>query len=154
MNFGLIIVGDEIPSGKQDKHCASSRCWAGGACGCRAIYLGDDRERLTAELARSFASGDAVFCRCIGATPDDRTRQAAPRRSASNSRAPRGGPAHRRAHRGDGPRGRGSADMSLPENRLRLRMGEFPVGAGIVPNPFNRIPGFSIRNHFSFLASR
>lgn len=38
--------------------------------------------------------------------------------------------------------------MSLPENRQRLRMGEFPVGAEIVPNPFNRIPGFAIRNHF------
>ena len=38
--------------------------------------------------------------------------------------------------------------MALPENRQRLKMGEFPVGAEIVPNPFNRIPGFAIRNHF------
>ena len=44
--------------------------------------------------------------------------------------------------------GRGSPDMSLPENRQRLRMGEFPLGAQIVPNPFNRIPGFAVRNHF------
>jgi molybdopterin-biosynthesis enzyme MoeA-like protein len=41
-----------------------------------------------------------------------------------------------------------SADMDLPENRLRLRMGEFPAGSEILPNPYNRIPGFSIRNHF------
>src|SRR5690606_41917569 len=27
-------------------------------------------------------------------------------------------------------------------------MGEFPVGAEIVPTPFNRIPGCAIRNHF------
>ena len=27
-------------------------------------------------------------------------------------------------------------------------MGEFPSGAAIIPNPFNRIPGFSIRNHW------
>src|SRR4029450_8899427 len=40
--------------------------------------------------------------------------------------------------------GRGSADMSTPENRQRLTMGEFPAGSSIIPNPFNRIPGFSI----------
>ena len=44
--------------------------------------------------------------------------------------------------------GRGSADMTLPENQLRLKMGEFPRGADIVPNPYNRIPGFAIRNHW------
>lgn len=30
----------------------------------------------------------------------------------------------------------------------RLKMGEFPVGAQIIPNPFNRIPGFSLREHY------
>ena len=30
----------------------------------------------------------------------------------------------------------------------RLQMGVYPVGAEIIPNPFNRIPGFSIHNHF------
>jgi molybdopterin-biosynthesis enzyme MoeA-like protein len=44
--------------------------------------------------------------------------------------------------------GKGTADMSHPENRQRLKMGEFPAGASIIPNPFNRIPGFSIRNHW------
>ena len=29
----------------------------------------------------------------------------------------------------------------------RLKMGEFPAGAEIIPNPVNRVPGFSIRNH-------
>ena len=38
--------------------------------------------------------------------------------------------------------------MNLPENRQRLKMGEFPIGAGIVPNPFNRIPGFSVEDHW------
>ena len=27
-------------------------------------------------------------------------------------------------------------------------MGEFPEGALIIPNPVNRVPGFSIRNHW------
>ena len=29
----------------------------------------------------------------------------------------------------------------------RLMMGEFPEGATIIPNPYNRIPGFTFRNH-------
>src|SRR4030095_8963306 len=29
----------------------------------------------------------------------------------------------------------------------RLRMGEFPAGCAIIPNPFNRIPGFMVRQH-------
>ncbi|HLS54788.1 MAG TPA: molybdopterin-binding protein, partial [Zeimonas sp.] len=153
MNFGLIVVGDEILSGKrQDKHFARVVEMLGGR-GLQlswASYLGDDRERLTAELARSFASGDTVFC-CggIGATPDDHTRQAAAAAlglelvlhpEAATLIAERTAEMARE--------GRGSADMSLPENRQRLKMGEFPVGAEIVPNPFNRIPGFAIRNHF------
>ncbi|MGZ8274528.1 MAG: competence/damage-inducible protein A, partial [Burkholderiaceae bacterium] len=44
--------------------------------------------------------------------------------------------------------GKGSADMTHPENLQRLKMGEFPAGAAIIPNPFNRSPGFSIRNHW------
>jgi molybdopterin-biosynthesis enzyme MoeA-like protein len=27
-------------------------------------------------------------------------------------------------------------------------MGEFPAGADIIPNPFNRIPGFRLRHHW------
>lgn len=153
MNFGLIVVGDEILSGKrQDRHFARVVEMLGGR-GLRlswARFLGDDREQLAAELTRSFASGDAVFC-CggIGATPDDHTRQAAAAALGV------GLALHPEAARLIAERtaemareGRGSADMSLPENRQRLRMGEFPVGAEIVPNPFNRIPGFAIRNHF------
>jgi molybdopterin-biosynthesis enzyme MoeA-like protein len=30
---------------------------------------------------------------------------------------------------------------------VRLRMGEFPRGAAIIPNSVNRIPGFSVREH-------
>src|SRR6185503_10598749 len=29
----------------------------------------------------------------------------------------------------------------------RLKMGEFPAGAEIIPNPYNRIPGFVVREH-------
>jgi molybdopterin-biosynthesis enzyme MoeA-like protein len=38
--------------------------------------------------------------------------------------------------------------MTLPENRQRLKMGEFPEGARIIPNPVNRIPGFGVDDHW------
>jgi molybdopterin-biosynthesis enzyme MoeA-like protein len=153
MPFGLIIIGDEILSGKrQDKHFGKvvELLGARGLQLAWARYLGDDRDRLVAALRESFASGDAVFsCGGIGATPDDHTRQAAA--------AALGLPLelHPEAARLIAERtaemareGRGSADMGTPENRQRLKMGEFPAGAGILPNPFNRIPGFAIRDHF------
>lgn len=63
--FGLIIVGDEILSGKRaDKHLPrviellSER----GLALAYAEYLGDDPARLTATLQRAFASGDVVLC--------------------------------------------------------------------------------------------
>ena len=79
--FGLIIIGDEILSGKRaDKHLPkfidilASR----GLQLAWAEYLGDDPARITESLKRAFASGDVVFsCGGIGATPDDHTRQCA-----------------------------------------------------------------------------
>ena len=81
MSFGLIIVGDEILSGKrEDKHLAKVIALLGarGLALSWVELLGDERARIAAELKRVFASGDIVFC-CggIGATPDDHTRQAA-----------------------------------------------------------------------------
>jgi molybdopterin-biosynthesis enzyme MoeA-like protein len=81
MNIGLIIVGDEILSGKrQDKHLAKviELLAARGLALSWARYAGDDRPRITQDLRDAFAGGDLVFC-CggIGATPDDHTRQCA-----------------------------------------------------------------------------
>ena len=39
------------------------------------------------------------------------------------------------------------ADVDAPENRQRLKMAEFPQGASLIPNPYNRIPGFTIGQH-------
>jgi molybdopterin-biosynthesis enzyme MoeA-like protein len=33
-------------------------------------------------------------------------------------------------------------------NDVRLLLGTFPRGVDIIPNPFNRIPGFRIRDHY------
>lgn len=150
--FGLIVVGDEILSGRrQDKHFPKVVELL-GARGLQLSWveiLSDDRAALTQALTRSFASDDIVFC-CggIGATPDDHTRQAAAAalglplvlhpyaeeqitlRCAENA-----------------AKGQGTADMTVPENLQRLQMGYFPEGCEAVPNPFNRIPGFFIKNH-------
>ena len=142
MGFGLIIIGDEILSGKhEDGHFAQVRILmaARGLRLDRVSYLGDDRGRLTDALAASFASGDIVFsCGGIGGTPDDHTRQAAA--------AALGLPLvlHPRARELIAAR---MAEVGQPLTPDRLSMGEFPEGAEIIPNPFNRIPGFSLRRH-------
>ena len=79
--FGLIIIGDEILSGKRvDKHLPKVIALL-GARGLQlawADYVGDSPERITATLKRAFAAGDVVFSTGgIGATPDDHTRQCA-----------------------------------------------------------------------------
>src|SRR3954467_15275591 len=80
-SIGLVIVGDEILSGKRsDKHMPKviELLAARGLQLTWAEYVGDSRERITATLRRAFASADVVFsCGGIGATPDDHTRQCA-----------------------------------------------------------------------------
>jgi molybdopterin-biosynthesis enzyme MoeA-like protein len=152
MDFGLIIIGDEILSGKRaDKHFGKvvELLGARGLQLAWASYLGDDRARLVRKLRETFASGDVVFC-CggIGATPDDHTRQSAAQAlGVPLELHPQAGALIAQRCAEMAREGRGSADMSTPENRQRLKMGEFPVGSEIVPNPVNRIAGFSIRNH-------
>lgn len=143
MAFGLIIIGDEILSGKRaDKHFAGVRdiLAARGLGLAWVTYLGDDRTRLTATLARTFAGGDVVFsCGGIGATPDDHTRQASSQ-ALGLPLEPHPEALHLITERIQ------SIEQTVTPGHLR--MGEFPLGADIIPNPYNRIPGFSIRNHW------
>lgn len=148
MNFGLIIVGDEILSGKRaDKHLPRfiemlaerglSLAWA--------EYVGDDPARITATLRRAFEGGDVVFSTGgIGATPDDHTRQCAA--------AALGRPLVLHPEAADLIRERMqdvAREEGLPyeperaDNLHRLNMGVFPEGATLIPNPYNKIPGFS-----------
>lgn len=151
--FGLIVIGDEILSGRrQDKHLSKliellnerglSLSWA--------KYVADDPEQITATLKDSFASGDVVFSTGgIGATPDDHTRQCAALALGTKTQL------HATAQEliagririmseGDPIK----ADLSTAENQHRFKMGEFPIGSDIIPNPYNQIPGFSIREHY------
>lgn len=147
-SFGLIIIGDEILSGKRsDKHlpkviellAARGHALAWSRC------VGDEPQRITAVLRDALDSGDAVFC-CggIGATPDDHTRQCAA--------AALGTPLalHPEARDLIFERMREVAaeqgeafDAERPDNVHRLNMGVFPMDCDIIPNPYNRIPGFS-----------
>src|SRR5471032_2135136 len=152
MGFGMIIIGDEILSGRRtDKHLPKviELLSARGLSLDWAEYVGDDRERITPTLKRAFASGDIVFSTGgIGATPDDHTRQcAAAALGVPLELHPEAAELIRariKETAGDKP-----VDLDLPENLHRLNMGTFPKGASIIPNSYNRIPGFSAGNiHF------
>ncbi|AUL48175.1 damage-inducible protein [Bordetella trematum] len=150
--IGLIIVGDEILSGRrQDKHFAKvvEMLSMRGMKLSWAQVLPDDREVLADAYRRSFASGDIVFsCGGIGATPDDHTRQAAAAAlGLSLALHPLAEEAIVQRTRDLVAKGQGSLDMSTPENQQRLQMGMFPSGCEIIPNPYNRIPGFYLRDH-------
>jgi molybdopterin-biosynthesis enzyme MoeA-like protein len=149
MNFGLIVVGDEILSGRrQDKHLAKviELLSARGQALDWAEYVGDERGRLTDVLRRAFAGQDTVFC-CggIGATPDDHTRQCAaaalgrplvlhPQAKALITQRMQ----EMAVERGE------AFEPDAPDNLHRLNMGMFPQGADVIENPYNRIPGFSV----------
>ncbi len=151
MAIGLIIIGDEILSGKRiDKHFPKilELLAARGLSLAWAEYLGDEPQRITNTLKRTLASEDIVFSTGgIGATPDDHTRQCVA--------AALGVPLilHPEAKEKIQerivdmlPEKGAKPDFQHPENLHRLKMGEFPQGASIIPNPYNKIPGFSVKN--------
>lgn len=146
--FGLIIIGDEIMSGKRtDKHLPAviERLRARGLQLAWADYVGDSRQRITASLRRAFASPDVVFsCGGIGATPDDHTRQcAAQALGVALELHPQARVLIEERMR-DVAREQGTVfDPGRADNLHRLNMGVFPAGATIIPNPYNKIPGFS-----------
>jgi molybdopterin-biosynthesis enzyme MoeA-like protein len=139
--FGALIIGDELLVGKRaDKHLP----FLIGALARRGLrlawahYLGDEPARITAALRATFASSDVVFSfGGIGATPDDHTRQCAAAALDVDLAL------HPEAEREI--RARFPGQDATPQ---RLAMGEFPAGAAIIPNPVNRIPGFSLREHY------
>ena len=137
--FGAFIIGDELLVGKrQDKHLPFL-IEALAKRGLRlswANYLGDEPARITAALRASFSAADVVFSfGGIGATPDDHTRQCAAAALGKELVV------HPDAEREIRARFGGEV---TPQ---RLQMGEFPAGSAIIPNPVNRIPGFSVADH-------
>ncbi|MGC9385681.1 MAG: competence/damage-inducible protein A [Hydrogenovibrio sp.] len=137
--IGLLIIGDEVLSGKrQDKHLvqANSLLRPRGLAISWVRILGDEPRLLTETLKETFASGDIVFSfGGIGATPDDRTRQSAAKAL--------GVPIERH------PDAVREIEAQFGEDAYpqRIHMGEYPQGARIIPNAYNRVPGFSVGDH-------
>jgi molybdopterin-biosynthesis enzyme MoeA-like protein len=152
MAFGLIIIGDEILSGKrQDAHFAAVLKMLGerGLQLAWAEYLGDDPQRLTATFERTMASGDIVFsCGGIGATPDDHTRQSAARALGLPLVLHPEGRRNIEQRITELAAKEGvQADLASPENLQRLQMAEFAQGATLIPNPYNKVAGFTLGTH-------
>jgi molybdopterin-biosynthesis enzyme MoeA-like protein len=152
MEFGLIVVGDEILSGRrQDKHFAKvvELLGARGLQLAWAEFVGDDPPRLTSLLRRSFAGPDIVLC-CggIGAMPDDHTRQcAATALDLPLVLHPEGRLNIEQRIRETAQEAGQEPDLQAPDNLQRLKMAEFPEGATLIPNPYNRIAGFTVARH-------
>ena len=140
--IGLIIVGDEILSGRRvDLHLPRVIEMLGkrGLLLSWVKIVGDDKAVLDETLRQSFASGDIVFSTGgIGATPDDMTREAAARAlGVPVVRHPEGAKILEKFAQA---RGRTLADH-------QYKLVEFPEGAELIDNPINTIPGFSVRDH-------
>ena len=137
--IGLIVVGDEILSGRRrDTHLSAviERLNARGLALTWARYEGDDRARLANLLRATMATDALVFsCGGIGATPDDVTRQAAADAAGVDlARHPEGAAILEER-------------FGTDAHETRMRMVDFPAGATLIPNPVNRVPGFQLARH-------
>ncbi|MFA6041838.1 MAG: molybdopterin-binding protein [Methylophilus sp.] len=139
-NFGIYIIGDEILSGKrQDAHLSKviALLSARGLQLSWANFLSDIPEQITSSIKASMARGDIVFSfGGIGATPDDYTRQCAADAAGVVIERHAGAVANIIAQYGD---------TAHPK---RVLMADFPKGADLIPNPINRVAGFSINEHY------
>ena len=139
MEFGALIIGDEILSGKrQDKHFEYlqktlkkyelSLSWV--------KYIQDDSKDIIQSIKESIKPDTVVFSfGGIGATPDDFTRQAAAK--AFDLQLMRNSEAVTRIEEQFG-------EEAYPK---RVLMADIPQDALLIPNEINKIPGFKINNH-------
>lgn len=138
--FGAIIIGDELMSGRrEDQHMAAliERLDRRGLELSWARLLGDDPALITRTLTETFATDAVVFSfGGIGATPDDRTRQCCARALGVDLARHAEAERELRAHYGE------------EATEQRLRMVEFPEGAAMIPNPVNRVAGFGVKRHY------
>lgn len=138
MAIGAIIIGDEILTGRrQDKHFSHVQ----ETLAKRGLelswlrYCGDDEVHLSQQFREIYASGDICFSfGGIGATHDDRTRQALA--------VAVGKPLIRHPDAVREIEAR-FAEQAYPK---RILMAEIPADSVIIPNPYNRIPGFTYNN--------
>ncbi|MEW6766099.1 MAG: molybdopterin-binding protein [Pseudomonadota bacterium] len=141
MTWGALVIGDEVLSGRrQDRHVPAviERLNARGLRLSWARMVGDDMALLVRTLRQAREEADAVFCfGGIGATPDDLTREAA---AIAFER-----PLVRH------PQAEALIVGQFGEEAYpyRIAMADLPAGAGLIPNAFNNVPGFSLGDlHF------
>ncbi|BAW80495.1 molybdopterin-binding domain-containing protein [Candidatus Nitrosoglobus terrae] len=138
--LGSIIIGDELLNGKRhDKHF-SHLIEALAKRGLELAWcniIGDNTSIITKTLRYSLNSIDIVFCfGGIGATPDDRTRHCAAEAIGVSLYPHPEAIAEIKAQYGE---------RAYP---YRIRMADLPQGSRIIPNPLNRVPGFSLKSHY------
>ena len=139
--FGLIVIGTEILDGRvRDSHFENTRRLLKERNHplVYSMILRDDPALIQDKLRWAMGRPEPFFC-CggIGATPDDYTRQCAAEAA--------GVPLEFHAEGLEILQARFGAEATPS----RLRMVEFPLGAELIPNPVNRIPGFTVANgHF------
>jgi molybdopterin-biosynthesis enzyme MoeA-like protein len=140
MKFGLVVIGDEILSGRRrDTHVEWFRHilqQQGHALNWVQI-LPDQPDLLVRQFAQSMSVGERVFsCGGIGATPDDHTRQCAALAAAL--------PLLRH------PEAQVLIEKQFPDSAYphRIRMADLPRGSELIPNPVNNVPGFSLNEHY------
>ena len=140
--FGVVVVGAEILCGRRiDKHLPHviETLHARGLQVAWSRVLGDDRQRLAQELELTQLDEVPVLCfGGIGATPDDQTRQAA---------AEAFGTCLQRHPAAAAEIEKQFGDDAYPN---RIRMAELPEGCLLIPNAYNRIPGFTLYDHHFF----
>jgi molybdopterin-biosynthesis enzyme MoeA-like protein len=141
-SFGVVIIGDEILSGKRrDRHLEHviDALAARGAQVAWSRVTGDGYRGLVHTLRQTQQDGVPVFCfGGIGATPDDRTRAAAA--AAFGCRLVRHPDALALIEAEFG-------DAAFP---VRVRMADLPEDCRLIPNVQNRVPGFTLYDHHFF----
>jgi len=140
--FGVVVIGEEILCGKRiDKHLPHviEVLQERGMQVAWSRVVGDHRQRLVHELQMTQLDALPVLCfGGIGATPDDRTRQAAA--EAFGTRLARHPDAAVMIEEQFG-------DNAYPN---RIRMADLPEDCLLIPNPHNQIPGFTLYDHHFF----
>jgi len=136
--IGMVVVGDEILAGRrEDKHFryVVKLLQSRGLQLSWSQYLGDEQSLLARQMQAISESSEICFCfGGIGATPDDRTRQAMA--DAHNVPLLRHPEAVQEIEQRFG-------EAAYPN---RILMADLPQGATLIPNPYNHIPGFSMGN--------
>ena len=140
--FGMVIIGDELLSGKRtDKHLPHviDALQARGMRVAWSRVVTDQHKRLVHELKMTRLDSLPVFCfGGIGATPDDHTRQAAAEAF--------GIPLVRNQDAAAMIKDR-FGDAAYP---CRIRMADLPEDCVLIPNPDSSIPGFTLYDHHFF----